>query len=253
MTLLRSALFNVIGFCWALCFTVIFLPFLLCPPRAVRFVVGFWTNVTARLLALTVGLEVEVRGRENIPEEPAIFASKHQSTWDTFIFHFFTSKVVYVVKRELFLIPFYGWFVRAAGSIGVDREGGPAALKQMVRAVGAALAEGCSVVVFPEGTRTAPGQRAVYHPGIAALYSRLDAPVVPVALNSGLYWARRSFVKRPGRMVVEFLPPIPRGLGRAEFMAELTDRIEGASAALAADPLVDKPMDNPGDICGKPL
>ncbi len=253
MIVLRSALFNLVGVAWTLCFTVIFLPFLLCPPRTVRFVVGFWANVTARLLALTVGLEVEVRGRENIPEEPAIFASKHQSTWDTFVFHCITRKAVYVVKRELFLIPFYGWFVRGAGSIGIDREGGAAALKQMVRAVAAALAGGCSVVVFPEGTRTAPGQRTAYHPGIAALYSRLDAPMVPVALNSGLYWGRRSFVKRPGRMVVEFLPSIPRGLGRAEFMAELAERIEGASAALAADPLVEKPVDNPGGICGKPL
>ena len=253
MIVLRSALFNLVGVAWTLCFTVIFLPFLLCPPRTVRFVVGFWANVTARLLALTVGLEVEVRGRENIPEEPAIFASKHQSTWDTFVFHYITRKAVYVVKRELFLIPFYGWFVRAVGSIGIDREGGAAALKQMVRAVAAALAGGCSVVVFPEGTRTAPGQRTAYHPGIAALYSRLDAPMVPVALNSGLYWGRRSFVKRPGRMVVEFLPPIPRGLGRAEFMAELADRIEGASAALAADPLVEQSVDNPGGICGKPL
>ncbi len=104
MIVLRSALFNLVGVAWTLCFTVIFLPFLLCPPRTVRFVVGFWANVTARLLALTVGLEVEVRGRENSPEEPAIFASKHQSTWDTIVFHCITRKAVYVVKRELFLI-----------------------------------------------------------------------------------------------------------------------------------------------------
>ena len=132
-------------------------------------------------------------------------------------------------------IPFYGWFARKAGMIVVDRRAGANALKRLVRDGKAALAEGRQILIFPEGTRTAPGTRLPYQPGVVALYSQLDAPVVPVALNSGLVWPRRRFAKFPGTITLEFQPPIPPGLARKDFTARLEQAIEGASDRLVAE------------------
>jgi 1-acyl-sn-glycerol-3-phosphate acyltransferase len=137
-----------------------------------------------------------------------------------------------VLKRELFLVPFYGWYAARAGSIAIDRRGGAGALRRMVTAARRAASAGRPVVIFPEGTRTAPGHRLAYQPGVAALYQALQLPVVPAAVNSGLYWGRRSFVKRPGRIILAFLEPIAPGLPRREMMAELEARIEAATSAL---------------------
>jgi 1-acyl-sn-glycerol-3-phosphate acyltransferase len=129
----------------------------------------------------------------------------------------------------------FGWYLMRAGSIRIDRGGAGRALRSLVEGGRAAAARGCSVLIFPEGTRRAPDAPPDYKPGVAALYAALKLPVVPVALNSGLFWGRRSFRKRPGRIVVEFLEPIPPGLDRRTFMAELERRIEGATARLVAE------------------
>jgi 1-acyl-sn-glycerol-3-phosphate acyltransferase len=134
-------------------------------------------------------------------------------------------------------VPFYGWYAARAGSIAIDRSGGARALRGMVAAARRAAAAGRPVVIFPEGTRTAPGRRLAYQPGVAALYQALDLPIVPAAVNSGLFWGRRSFVKKPGRITLEFLDPIPPGLGRREMMAQLEERIETATAALEGEAL----------------
>src|SRR5947207_2493807 len=142
-----------------------------------------------------------------------------------------------VIKRELLWVPFYGWYAARAGSIAIDRRGGAGALRRMLADARGAANDGRAIVIFPEGTRTAPGQRLTYQPGVAALYQALALPLVPAAVNSGLYWGRRSFVKRPGRIVLSFLDPIPPGLPRREVRAELETRIETATAALEAEGL----------------
>jgi 1-acyl-sn-glycerol-3-phosphate acyltransferase len=159
-------------------------------------------------------------------------ASYHQSAWDTFAFLTFLDDGAYVIKKELTRIPIYGWLIIKAAMIPVDRTGGARALRNMVCTARARLAAGRHIVIFPEGTRTAPGTHRAYHPGVAALYSQLAVPVVPVALNSGLFWPRRAFLKRPGHIVVEILPPIPPGLPRGDFMRRLESSIEGTSARL---------------------
>jgi 1-acyl-sn-glycerol-3-phosphate acyltransferase len=136
------------------------------------------------------------------------------------------------VKRELLFLPFYGWYAARAGSIAIDRRGGAGALRRMVAAARRETAAGRRVVIFPQGTRTAPGHRLPYQPGVAALYHALGLPVVPAAVNSGLFWGRRSFVKHPGRIILAFLEPIAPGLPRREMMAELEARIEAATSAL---------------------
>ena len=168
---------------------------------------------------------------------PAILAAKHQSAWDTIVFYrVLDADPVYVLKRELTWIPILGWYLRRVGMVAVDRKGGAAALRRMTATAHAALAEGRRIVIFPEGTRTAPGARRPYHPGVAALYAATDVPVVPVALDSGRYWPRRGFLKRPGTITLRILPPLPPGLARKAFVAELEHRIEEACAALAGTP-----------------
>jgi 1-acyl-sn-glycerol-3-phosphate acyltransferase len=235
MAAFRAALFNLVYFCWTGCLAVLGLPAALFGYRAVYGVGRLWAGGTFAALKAIVGLDHRWIGAPP-GRGPVIYAVKHQSAWDTMALSALPDCPAYVLKRELTWIPFFGWLLAAAGFIAVDREAGAAALRRLVRDAERAVAAGRSLLIFPEGTRTAPGEHRPYQPGIAALYDRLKLPVVPIALNSGLFWARRSFVKRPGRITVEILPAIQPGLKRREFMAELERRIEGAAQRLAKDP-----------------
>ncbi len=230
---LRSVIFQTLFYAWSSVLAVIFLPMLILPKRCI--VVGgeIWMRSTLWLLARTVGLTHRVEGTANIPDGPVIYAFKHQSAWDTMAVPVLIPNPAVVVKRELLWIPFYGWYARKHGMIGIDRGRGHRAMRRILKDGQAAIDAGKPVVVFPEGTRTAPGTRVPYFAGIALLYRELGLPVVPVALNSGLFWGRRSFIRKPGRITVRYLPAIPPGLARDDFMARLEDAIETASDELA--------------------
>ncbi|MGB1548165.1 MAG: lysophospholipid acyltransferase family protein [Alphaproteobacteria bacterium] len=232
MIFLRSVLFNLLFFGWTAVLAIGFLPLLLLPRQSHIFLQRFWVGSVAWLLEHITGITAEIRGRENLPSGPCIIASKHQSAWETMAYVSILNNPSFVIKREILFIPIFGLYVWRANLIPIDRKAGAAAVRKMLRHAKDVLAEGRPIVVFPEGTRVAPGSRRPYHPGIVALYSHLSVPVVPVALNSGLFWRRRSFLKRPGRIVLEFLPPIPAGLEKKAFLAELEQRIEGATAKL---------------------
>lgn len=236
MTIARSLLFNLLFALWTGIMFVASLPTLLLPPGAAWAMGRLWVRGMALLLLATVGLGHRLRGGENRTAGPAIYAAKHQSAWDTLVFALLLNEPAYVLKQELMRVPLFGWYLRRCGMIPVDRQGGAGALKRLLAAARAAVAEGRSILIYPEGTRTPPGERRSYHPGVAALYGDLGIPVVPVALNSGLYWGRRSFRKKPGVITLKFLPPIAPGLPRKAFMAELQRRIEGESERLVADP-----------------
>jgi 1-acyl-sn-glycerol-3-phosphate acyltransferase len=235
MTLLRAILFNLAFTLWTGVIGIIGLPVLLAPRRIVMRFGRLWSAVTLALLDATVGLTHELRGVENLPPGGGIIAMKHQSAWDTLVLPVLFDDVAVVIKKELTLLPFYGWYVLRAGSIPVDRKGGGAALKRMVALARKVAGDGRLIAIFPEGTRSAIGERRPYHPGVAALYGQLDLPLIPVAVNSGLYWGRRSFMKRRGCIIVEILPPLPPGLPRRKIMAELETRIEDATARLVAE------------------
>jgi 1-acyl-sn-glycerol-3-phosphate acyltransferase len=192
----------------------------------------FWAASVLLLLRLIVGLDHEIRGLDRVPRSGCIIAMKHQSAWDALALPVVLGDPAVVVKRELLLLPFYGWYAARAGSIAIDRKAGAGALRQMLARARSVAAAGRPIVIFPEGTRVAPGERRAYQPGVAALYQALALPLVPAAVNSGLYWGRRSFVKRKGRIVLEFLEPIPPGRTRPRVMAELERRVETATAAL---------------------
>lgn len=190
-------------------------------------------------LRVIVGTRMEVRGLENLPEGAALIAAKHQSAWDTFALIPLLRDPAMVMKAELGAIPFYGWFSRKFEHILVKRDRAAAALRQMISEARGRAEQNRDIVIFPEGTRRSPGASADYKSGVLALYDGLERPCVPVALNSGMFWPRKSLVRRRGTIVVDILEPIPPGLPRAEFKKLLIERIERASEALRQEALVE--------------
>ena len=229
---LRSLAFNVGWYAGSVAIAIVGAPILLLPRAAVVAWSRLWIRFVLAWLRLTVGLTHRLSGLENLPAGPCIIASKHQSSWETMSYTLLFDDAAIVLKRELVFIPVVGWAMARAGNITVARGDGARALRGLIRQAQARVKAGRSILIFPEGTRVAVGEEKPYQVGIAALYRQLGVPVVPVALNSGLFWGRRRFVKRPGVVTVEVLPAIPPGLGREEFMATLRQRIEGATRRL---------------------
>jgi 1-acyl-sn-glycerol-3-phosphate acyltransferase len=235
MMWVRSLAFNLLFYGWTVLVGIVGLPVLLLPRLVVMRFGRFWARGALWLLRGAAGLGHEIRGREHIPPGASIIAMKHQSAWDTLIMPVLLADAAMVLKRELRFVPIYGWYAMRAGSIPIDRKGGARTVREMIAAAREAAQRGRPIVIFPEGTRTAPGTRLPYQPGVAALYLALHVPVVPAAVNSGVYWGRRGFLKRPGRIVLEFLEPIPPGRPRRAMMAELERRIETATSALVQE------------------
>ncbi len=238
MRMIRSNLFNGLFYLWTAFMVLLFGFALLLPHQVAVWGQRQWARGVNFLMGLTAGIHVEYRGLEHRPEGAAIVAAKHQSAWDTLIWHILLDDPAMVLKRELLLIPIYGWLCRKTRMIAVDRKAGPKALRVMLDDAKSATALGRPIVIFPQGTRTSPGtlvEDVPYLPGVSALYRSLDVPVVPVALNSGLFWPRRQLMRRPGTIVLEYLEPISPGLRRKEFDALLQNRIENATSALESE------------------
>jgi 1-acyl-sn-glycerol-3-phosphate acyltransferase len=230
--MLRSLIFYVIFYLNTAVILILGSP-LLFGPRSWA-MAGLWFHAVTSLWWMRVicGTHLEVRGREKLPSGPALIASKHQAAWDTFGLVPLTRDPAIVMKEELLALPLYGWFSRKFEMIPIRRELGPRALRLMAREAAKRVAQGRDVLIFPEGTRRAPGAPPAYRPGIALLYEELGVPCVPVALNSGLFWPRHTIMRKAGTIVVEFLDPIPPGLPRKVFVALLQERIETATARL---------------------
>lgn len=234
MTILRSALFNVAFFAFTAVAAILCLPLLVLLDRGgLLHLLSWWARRTLGLLRLVCGIEVRVTGAEHLPESgAALIAAKHQSAFDTIVWLALLPAPAYVLKRELLAIPLYGWYASRAGMIAVERSAGAAALRRLLKAADRAVAEGRQIVIFPEGTRVAPGERRPYQPGIVALYERTGLGVIPVATDSGRCWGRRAFRKRAGTITLAVLPPLPPGLARADLLARLEAAIETESARL---------------------
>lgn len=236
MTKLRSGLFFLCFWIWSAVMNIAFLPMLAFDKKWIVRGQTLWTRGTVFLLHYICGLELEIRGLEYMPRGAALIAAKHQSAFETMIFHMISRDPAMIMKKELLKIPIYGWYCKKTEMITVDRKGQAAALKSMIAQAKAALDANRPIVIFPEGTRSDLDDDDVkYQPGVAALYSQLDIPVHPVALNTGLFWPKKSFLCRPGKMVIEFLPPIKAGLKRREFMDALHMKIESKSHALVEE------------------
>jgi 1-acyl-sn-glycerol-3-phosphate acyltransferase len=231
----RSLVFNIASYLSLFVLILFFMPLLLMPRRYIWVAVRSWSGTTNWLLRVLCGIRYEVRGLEYRPAGGILVASKHQSAWETFTLAAMLDDPTFVLKRELQWIPLFGWYTMKARLIPVDRGGRAVALASMAKGAKERIAERRQIVIYPEGTRRAPGAEPQYKFGVAHLYGELDVPCVPVALNSGLYWPRRSLALQPGTIVMEFLPPIPPGLDKAEFLQLLEQRIEAATARLVAE------------------
>ncbi len=234
----RSLAFNLAFYVWTVVMVLAYVPGLWMDWRVTVSGQRRWAGHMVWLMRVLAGIEIEIRGAEHRPAGGHLIAAKHQSAWDTLIWHLIVDDPAVVMKQELLSIPIYGAYCRKSRQIPVDRAGGPKALRQMIETARLAGVEGRPIIIFPQGTRAAPdatSDEVPYQPGVAALYRGLDLPVVPVALNSGLYWPRRSFLRRPGRIVLEYLPSIPPGLDRRAFMSRLEESIEQATRRLVVE------------------
>ena len=232
MIAIRSFLFVALFYLWTAFVAIGFTPMLIGPRRWIWAMFHFWGRGNVVLLRVVCGIKVEVRGRQYIPTGAALVAPKHQCMFDVFAQFTWLPASAFVMKKELAWIPWFGWYARKAGAIVIDREGGSKTVRQVVREGVERFSRGSQVVIFPEGTRVAPGAPPDYKPGIAALYRELNVTVYPVATNSGVHWPAHGFLRHPGTIVFEYLEPIPPGLKRAEFMRILEERIETRSTEL---------------------
>lgn len=197
----------------------------------------FMIPVTMFFLRLFAGLKIEIRGKQYLKQEGVIYASKHESALETYCMSLFIKKAVFILKKELTYIPFFGWAQHFYGMIPVNRAAGGSAMKGMMKEAKDRMSKGRPIIIFPEGTRCKPGTTKGYKPGLLFIAEQLDVPVVPVALNTGLFWAKNSFLRYPGTAVIEFMEPIKAGSDKKAFMSELENRIEAKCAALNREAL----------------
>jgi 1-acyl-sn-glycerol-3-phosphate acyltransferase len=234
-TVARSLLFNALFYVNITLRMVVALPTILLPYWFLHGVLRRYASSTLWFLRVVCGTEVEWRGREKLPTGPYIVACKHQSLWETFALFMVLPDPTYVLKGELMWLPLFGWLATKARMIPIDRGSHTNALASMTAAARREAARGRQIVIFPEGTRRPPGAKPRYLPGVAFLYAELGLPCVPIALNSGLFWPRRSLRRYPGTVLVEVLDPIPPGLEKREFLTRLQNATEEATARLVAE------------------
>jgi 1-acyl-sn-glycerol-3-phosphate acyltransferase len=231
----RSLLFNALFYLNITIRMIVALPTILLPYSFLHGVLRRYASSTLWFLRVVCGTGAEWRGREKLPSGPYIVACKHQSLWETFALFMLLPDPTYVLKRELMWLPLFGWLATKARMIPVDRGSHAKALASMIAAARREAAGGRQIVIFPEGTRRPPGAKPRYLPGVAFLYAELGLPCVPIALNSGLFWPRRSLRRHPGTVLVEVLDAIPPGLEKREFLMRLQNATEQATARLVAE------------------
>ncbi len=241
MILLRSLLFHTSFYLLTAVLAIIGLPILLLDRHHVQSYAKFWTGSTVWLLEKICNVRVEWHGLENLAPGACIIASKHQSTLETMALTTKSADFSFILKRELVAIPLLGWYLKGAGQLGIDRSKGARALSDLARQARAAIEQGRQLIIFPEGTRKPVGNTPDYKPGVALLYSETNAPCIPVALNTGLFWPRHGLIIRPGKTTIAFLPPIGPGHDKKTFLQLLESRIETAAAELAAEALAADP------------
>lgn len=232
MLVLRSIVFNVLFYLGTAVYLIAALPTFFMPYRAILEVAKSWAKFNLFLLRVVAGLNYEIRGREKIPAGPILVAAKHQSAWETFALLPLFDNPVFILKRELQWIPIFGWLTIKGRMVPVDRRKGARALIDMTERARIELAARRQLIIFPEGTRRPAGAEPNYRYGVAHLYAAEGVPCVPIALNSGMFWRRRSWLRHPGTVVAEVLDPIPPGLDKDAFFKRLQDAIEMATARL---------------------
>jgi 1-acyl-sn-glycerol-3-phosphate acyltransferase len=233
--LLRSLIFNVLFYLNTAVWLVIALPTFFMPYRAILWIAKTWGRCNLVLLRVVAGIDCEIRGREKIPAGALIVAPKHQSAWETFALLPLFDNPLFIVKRELEWIPIFGWLMIKGRMVPVNRGAGSHALAAMTERARLELSDGRQLIIFPEGTRRPAAAEPRYKYGVAHLYAAEGVPCLPIALNSGLFWPRRSILRIPGTVLVEVLDPIAPGLDKDDFFKRLQDELEAATTRLIAE------------------
>jgi 1-acyl-sn-glycerol-3-phosphate acyltransferase len=230
----RTLLFTVCLYASLIIVMAVGSPTLLMPRPVLMGLVRWWSRYFVWICRVVGGIGMEVRGREKIPPGPLLVAAKHQSLWETFALIGLFDDPCFILKRELTWIPLFGWYAQRARMLPVNRTGGGSVLADLNQRARKELrnGKGRQLIFFPEGTRRAAGAAPAYRHGVSFVYQSIDVPCLPVALNSGLFWPRRSLNLRPGTILVEILDPIPAGLPRDEFFPRVREAIETASDRL---------------------
>lgn len=229
---LRPLLFNLIFYPLSITYAAVMLPCLIRKDWT-HWGIHVWTYMLLWVMRVVLGLDYRITLQAKLPVEPAIYACKHQSAWETIAFWVLVPNALFVMKRELYMLPFIGWWIRRAGNIAIDRKAGMGAVKQLIREGRERVAEGYNIIIFPEGTRTKMGETREYLSGVTALYKSLGVPCVPVAHNAGKFWPKDSFWKKAGVIEVVMLEAIPAGGDNKAFVAELQSKIEAECAQIA--------------------
>jgi 1-acyl-sn-glycerol-3-phosphate acyltransferase len=238
---LRSLLFNIAYYVNLIVLMILGLPTILMGRHAIFALARLWGASSLWLLDKICGLKLEFRGLGNIPQGGYIIAAKHQSVLETFALLLHAPDFAYVLKRELMYIPFFGWYLIGAEQIAINRSAGRRALALISTRASEVLKAGRQIFIFPEGTRRPPNSLPQYKFGVAKLYQDTGAPCLPVALNTGLFWGRRGFLRRPGVAVIEYLPPIAPGLEVDDFLAKLQATIEAECRRLNTEAMAKYP------------
>ena len=229
MLFVRSAVFNLLWYANIIVHMIVHLPLLPFLSReGVKNIARRWGRSSNFLHTLICGTKFDIQGIENVPETGCIIASKHQSIWEFYALWIELRDPSFVLKSELMKIPLFGWYVSRLKQIPIRRGDKGVAMRKMIKEAQSFVDNNREILIFPEGTRRAPGAEPNYRYGVTKMYLDLQCPVVPVALNAGLYWPRRKFLRRPGIIRVRYLEPIMPGLSAEDFAAELESRIETA-------------------------
>lgn len=242
MLYIRSILFNIIGYSTLAlgCITNSIIG-AVSPKTTIKVWNYIFIPLLVWCLKVFAGITIEIRGKEYIKQSDVIYAGKHESALETYVLTNYLKRATFILKKELTYIPIFGWAQHFYGMIPVDRSAGAAAMKNMLRHAKTKAQEGRPIIIFPEGTRRQPGQDPVYKPGVAMLYQHLNLPVVPIATNTGLFWKKSSFLRYPGKVIFEFMEPLPAGLDKQHFMSELQNRIENKCRELNEETMAQYP------------
>lgn len=243
MVYLRSALFQVIFYVAFIVQMIVFTPFyFLLPRKAAYGIAKFWCRGNLFMADKLAGVSYEIQGLENLPKGGFIISAKHQSFWDTFAMVPALVDPVFILKRELIWIPLFGWYLAKQRMIAIDRSAKARAIPKMIAEAKQAMAESRQLIIYPEGTRKVPGDVPDFKYGIAKLYTDLNVPVVPVVQHAGLFWPRKSFLRRAGHIVIRILPPIEPGMGARDFFQHLIDYTERESDRLLVETVAANPQ-----------
>ena len=224
--LIRSIIFYVLLGLWTIFMGTICLPYLFFKFQHMRKPVNIWILGIFSLLKRICKITYEIRGGEHIPNYPCLIASKHQSAFETFALYYHISNSIFIHKKQLFKIPIFGQYLKKSNMISIDRSGGTSAMRKILRETKKRISNGSSIIIFPEGTRKKPNDIANYKSGIAGIYEETRANILPVAVNSGKYWPKDNFVKKPGHIIISFLKIIPYGLERSDLLKKIEKNIE---------------------------